>query len=56
MVRFDYLRFEPPKTVDRPPPENPTPGDGREIIDASIWEELVRKLSGLLEEERQREA
>lgn len=49
MMRFDYLRFEPPETLGRRPPENRAfvtsdlmaryrriAGDGREIIGASI--------------------
>src|SRR6266404_435981 len=64
MRRFDYLRFEPPETLGRRPPENRafvtsdlmaryrTAVDGREIIGASIWEELVRELTDLSEEQR----
>lgn len=65
MMRFDYLRFEPPETLGRRPPENRAfvssdlmaryrriAGDGREIIGASIWEELIRELTDLPDEER----
>jgi hypothetical protein len=62
-MRFDYLRFEPPETLDRRPPEGrafvtsdlmrryrPIDNDGREIIGASIWEALIRDLTGLVNE------
>jgi hypothetical protein len=65
MMRFDYLRFEPPETLRRRPPENRAfvtsdlmaryrriAGHGREIIGASIWEELIRELTDLPEKER----
>jgi hypothetical protein len=61
MMRFDYLRFEPPEALDRRPPDDrafvtgdlmaryrPITDDGREIIGISIWEALVRNLTGLL--------
>jgi hypothetical protein len=66
MMRFDYLRFEPPETLGRRPPEDRAfvtsdlmaryrriAGDSREIIGASIWEALIRDLTGLLNEGRE---
>ncbi len=59
MRRFDHLRFELAETLDRRSPENRSflasdlmaryriANDGREIIGASIWEELVTELTDL---------
>lgn len=65
MMRFDYLRFEPPETLVRRPPENralvtsdlmaryhPISGDGREIIGASVWEGLIGELTEVPDEVR----
>jgi hypothetical protein len=60
MVRFDYLRFEPLETLDRPPAEHRAfvSGDlmaryssveGKGVVGLPIWEAVVGDVLGLLD-------